>query len=422
MGYSAVLKDSAGKNFWRVYAEGNRVQIIWGAVGGTSQDQALQVATEAAAEAMAKKLAEAQKKRGFSEHAPSGIAKHTEADDHILESQVDDEPDDPKILQRYSEWLLAKGDVRGALAKLQREGSKKEVKTFIEQQKEELFESLASRYDVELLDLTWQDGFVLGATLIREESLNTSLPKLTERFLTLPVSRFIRSLRFGFAGYSKQGTTRDWSETFMSIAASPRAEKLQSLGFDYVTDQRVPLNATVVGNLSGQWDAFPSLKSLSIRGSEAKLGEFELPSLSRLQWTTARWARDELTGLEQSKLPRLSSLYLDLEGAETPAVLMKGKAFSTLSELIIRGAADDAIATLISGKLLKRLRRLELSGTKLSSAGVESVVKNAKSFAHLESLVITGPKISAAARKAVTARLPNVSGGAPLVKKKKVKR
>jgi hypothetical protein len=257
------------------------------------------------------------------------------------------------------------------------------------------------------IDFDHAHGFVRSLHFERVENseLDThGLAKLVETCLDLPVLRMTHLLSFGV----EHTIDNSWTSALKAVARSPVRQLVRELAFDaWGTHWSEGNNSCYghddshescqgYGDFSECLEELPLLERLEIwsGGSGGTLGEgTQLPRLRVLGRHSKRLRGQELLELATLKVPALEALELTFgrrsDGclAELTALFKKLKA-PKLVHLALRECRDVAVvAVLAKAPLLKRLRSIDLAGTRAD----EALVTHAAAFRHLERIEITSP-------------------------------
>lgn len=306
----------------------------------------------------------------------------------------------------YTDWLVGEGDPRGELAAhLQANGV---AGDFLAEHGEALLGELAAALDDEIDALEWHGGLLRKATLrgpVGPTPHVASLEALTSSFLALPIARFLNRLRFGNAMASADN---DWAPTLAAVADSERARFLRELAFDSISDI---LN---VGDLSGRWDRFEALETLSITGTGCELGAVELPRLERFVRIGQGLSSDEFDSIVRARWPRLGHLEIST-GLFAPAAVREQ--FPSLLEnpmprLTHFGLSNcqfgaEALRLVVDSKLFANLTWLDFTTGELGDSDVDLVLSLAPKLRRLRWFDLSRNRFSADAERELKAALPH---------------
>jgi hypothetical protein len=310
----------------------------------------------------------------------------TEARSPELEAALLAAPDDPKPWAVYTDFLLSEGDVRGDYAVARRGSRGAEVERLLRLAGPALFGRLAPSARTLRLEHN-AAGFPTAVELRALEEL--SLEGATHELLRLPISRFITSLSFGPPG---RGDEASWAPTMRAVVDSSRAASVRSLRFPYDSEQPGRVG---FGDLSSFWKRLPALEELHLRSAPGGvLGHIEAPRLKRFVRASTGLSRAELESIVEAGWPELEHLELwlgfpDQGGQSTAEVLSPLLRERSLPKLTTLGLVNSSLVgellpMLVTSPLLPRLRRLDLSYSRLTSA--DRLIAHAKAFEHLEVL------------------------------------
>jgi hypothetical protein len=286
---------------------------------------------------------------------------------------------------------------------------------FLEANAEALFGVLDVTLGAEVAKLEWQGGLLRGAALKRYSMDSAwALEELTAAFLTLPVTRFVTSLRFGLEAYE---SNNDWGPTLAAVAASRRAGKLRELRFDFFEREESELSWAPFGNLAGRWASFPSLETLVVRaGAGGQLGRVELPSLKKFVRESGGLQAGELDEILTASWPALEHLELwtgdpAYGGDSTPAQLTSFFRSAHPKRLKSFGLVNcpyvaEAWPLLMGSPLLAQLERLDLSKGVLGDDHLELLLGDAARLGRLQELDLRENVFSEAGVARLQAALP----------------
>lgn len=313
----------------------------------------------------------------------------------------------------YADWLVAQHDPRGELAALVQAG--KSPDAFLEVNGAAVFGDLDVCLGSAITKLEWQGGLLRGAALKRESiDSDWSLDALTAQFLTLPVARFVTSLRFGLENYEGGN---DWGTTLAAVAASPRAAAMQELRFDFYDREESELSWTPYGDLRGHWPRFPALETLVVRaGAGGQLGKVELASLKTFVRESGGLQAGELDELMIASWPNLEHLAIwtghpDYGGDSSAAQwvsFFRSQYPPKLKHLGLVNCAyvAEAWPLLLASPLLPQLEGLDLSMGVLGDEHLELLMASAPQLSKLKTLDLRENLFTAAGVARLTAALP----------------
>lgn len=304
----------------------------------------------------------------------------------------------PGAASVLADWLQTQGDVRGELAALHLTGNTAGAEACFAANVRALFGDLDVALVAELRQLDWSRGFLTGAALRRSDfDSRTDLARLTRDFLALPVAQFVTDLRFGLASFESDN---DWTGTLAAVVAAAQAPHVRSLRFDDYTGEDSEISWTAYGDFAGAWAQLPALETLVIRSGEGgTLGALDHARLRHFARISGGLGADELAEIFAARLPALEHLELWFGSAQYGAAvtvdmlgdLLAGTSGLTPPSLVHLGLANaeithELIEPLARSPLVARLARLDLSGGVLQDADVDTLLRHAGAFRHLELL------------------------------------
>lgn len=303
---------------------------------------------------------------------------------------------DAESARVYADWLQSQADVRGELAALFQAGKDDAAKVWLDENADRVLGEHDVRLHAEVYDLGWHHGFLDGASLRRSQHVDDPEPldSVTKSFLELPFTRLLRRLTFGLASYD---SPNDWTATMKAVTQSNQAKQLTSLSFSDFTSEDGELSFVPFGDFSSAWPSLPSLEQLLVRsGAGGTLGALRLPSLRRFVRVSGGLSAGELESITQATWPALEHLEVwtgqDEYGAEATVDLLEplfvGANTPSLTSLGLVNCevVHECLEPLARSKLLPRLKRLDLSRGALQDRDVDTLLKHAGAFAHLELL------------------------------------
>jgi hypothetical protein len=398
--------------FWcEMVLDGPKLKVTYGSTNKSTNETRIferagdRYSSPEAAEAAVKKILESNRGQNYKsqkrteEMVPGvgdDVAPH--ASNPELEAQLASATDDKAHVAAatvYADWLQTQNDVRGELAALWLGGKQDGAREWVATNATKLFGALDVKLDIEVYDLVWKHGFLVGASLKRVSiDSNTDLGAMTREFLALPVARFVTALRFGLESYESDN---DWSSTMTAVAESPQAATLRSLRFDDYHSEDCEISWTAFGDFSDAWRSFPVLEELVIRSGEGgNLGEIDLPNLRTFRRISGGLSGDEIRSILSAKWPKLEHLEIWFGSEDYGASgnismlgdLFGGSAPSTLRHLGLCNAqfAPEIVAALVRSPLLARLSSIDLSGGVLMDSDADVLIANAAKLAHLSKI------------------------------------
>lgn len=327
-----------------------------------------------------------------------------------LEAQIAKSLDDVEAFRVYGDWLAERGDPRGELIALQtKRGHDKAAKQYIEEHREHLLGNLHELSE-QLLALTWRNGFVDSVRIEKiagsADNDDRTAGQLLRALLEHPSGAFVRSLSFGTVDGIEDGHIR-----YESIGEALEAVKPPHVRSIYVGDwAEWEVSWSDLGDASAFWK-LPSLQTLTIRAGSMELGKIETPSLRELEIITGGLTTDNIASLVTAKTPALETLRIYFGSSQynasggvadlAPLLAPKRGNKTQLAKvkhlgLVNAEFTDELCAALSKSPFVRQLSTLDLSKGTLSSAGVDTLVANKATFAHLDELVVSDNWITAA--------------------------
>ncbi|MGC4121993.1 MAG: hypothetical protein QM765_46915 [Myxococcales bacterium] len=326
------------------------------------------------------------------------------------------ESEAPKVARVLADWLQERGDPRGVCAAQLQQGQHEAARELFEAR---LLGELETAVGVELYDLKWREGFLVGASLKRRRrDPRAQLAALTRDFLKLPVARFVTALRFGLASYDSDNS---WTETLRAVAESPRGPFVRELRFDDYGSKDCELSWTPFGDFSACWKKLPSLELVHLRsGAGGTLGELDLPNLKTFVRESTGLSAEEIGSVLAARWPRLEKLELWLGteeygtgcSVELLRPLLDGKVPPSLKHLGLVNCefAPEELTALLRSKVLRQLEVLDLSKGVLMDQDVEILLANQGAVRHLRRLDLSENLLDESVARLKEA-LPNLEVG-----------
>lgn len=392
-------KDARSYKFWEINIEGTAFTVRYGKVGtdGVTQSKAYPSSEKAAAEAE-KKIREKTSK-GYAEVASAAPARATSQD---KQDGIEDWAVRADRLQAAGDpWgqrialEMARAEATGAdKRKLGKELAELDAKhgehffgsALLSLMAEDGFEKVAR--------LEWKYGYVVRGRVAMPEYgfKGPHGADILRALVASPAAEFLRDLTVGLVDF-EGGGLRD-AITALASGRPLGALEVLFLG-DFSRDDQ-EISWVDHGDLGPLWPITPKLRTLRLRGSGMNLGQFDHPSLQRLEIETGGLPPASVRGLAVAKLPELRHMEVwfgrpDYGGTDSIADLMPLFSSTTLPKLehlgLQNSQVQDEIASALAGsKLLAQVGSVDLSMGTMREAGARALIANAKSFKHLKSL------------------------------------
>lgn len=363
-------------SFWEVTLSGRVVRARWGK-GTAVKTRESTFKTVELAKAELASLEKKVRKLGYRPEGakPDGIA------DALRARPTDDSP-----LIVHGDELLTQGDLRGEIAALVTSGKANALGRFLRANATALFG--AAENDVHegwAGDFTWAPGFIREATLSTPDTSDADeLAAVTKRFLSAPVSVFVRELNFGVS-------YEQWAAAALQVTRARHPELITALRFDAFDPIDVDVSEIDAGDFSEVWPGLPELRELRVLAGAMEPGELvfpELRSFSRMGGMKSH----ELRAITRAHWPKLERLELGFEHEQRgdTAIILKWlfEKPQTVGHLALRGLelSHDQVEALFDSRLLEKLRTLDLGDVILDEDAAELFSDNAERLSHLERL------------------------------------
>lgn len=233
--------------------------------------------------------------------------------------------------------------------------------------------------------------------------------KLLVQLLASPGARFLTGLRLGMPNDMEDGE-QSYREVVKKLAAADLS-RLRSLYIGDIAREESEVSWINIGDISKLYKSLGKLQALTIRGSsDLKLGKIELPELRELTIITGGMKKSNVAAICAARWPKLEKLELWLGtphyGGDVALkdlkALLDGKAFPKLTSLGIRNCefADEVASALGSAKIVKQLKKLDLSKGTMTDAGVDAMIAAKHAFAHLVHLDLSDNYLAKSTRTA----------------------
>ncbi|MCY1014944.1 TIGR02996 domain-containing protein [Pyxidicoccus sp. MSG2] len=355
-----------------------------------------------------------------------------------LEASILQAPDNADAYLVYGDWLQRQGDPRGELIALQHAAMrargdearklKEEVSAFIGAHRATLLGELADALDeAELEDdlaVEWHLGFIRTARVGQKDQYSgRDIAGLVKQLLTHPSTRFLRGLTIGMASFEPPNDYLDVIKALIEALRERGGSKtLQHLFIgDFQYPEEVRMSGSFLGDLRPLYALLPDLRSLRLRGSEAVLGNIDVPELREFTLETTCLSPHAAKAIAAAKWPKLERLevwfgansYIQGSVIEDIQPILDGQGLPGLKSLGLCNAEfiDALCALLPKAKVLSQLEQLDLSRGLMSDEGARILAKNAAAFAHLAHLDVTQNTLTGEGTGLIATLCPSVSTG-----------
>jgi uncharacterized protein (TIGR02996 family) len=393
--------------FWEITLDGAAFHTRFGAIDTPGETSVKTWPDAARARAEYDKAIAHKQARGFALEGTTPAAPATKrskarrgpARNPALEAEIAKNLDDVDAYRVYGDWLTEQGDVRGELVALQtKPGHAAAATALVEEHREHFFGDL-HHLSEEMLQVTWRYGFIDSIRIEKvsggADDEDRSVGELLRCLLEHPSVVFVRKLAFGTVDGIDDGMIDYQSVLDTLDALTPPYVESIHLG-DWAEWE---VSWSAVGDATAFWK-LPRLHALTIRAGSMALGEIISRSLHTLEIITGGLTRENIASLVTANLPALDTLrvyfgssgYGATGGVDDLAPLLAGgKRFAKLRHLGLMNAefTDELCAALGKAPLVRQLATLDLSKGTMSSAGVDALVANTPTFAHLDKLDVS---------------------------------
>lgn len=409
------LSEGASNKFWELDLDGSMYQVRWGRIGTKGQEKRFAFPNAGKAKAESDKLIASKIKKGYVEVGPAkkeGAKKEGKASAKAgpalsrnpdLEKTIARTPDDPTGYLVYADWLQAQGDPRGELVSLQHQLSSKKADAKLTKRANEILAAngqFIGGIDKELATVTWRWGFIDSVRIFNRKDWmdNTfNVQPIVRQIFQSPAAAFVRELKLGVIRWMENG--EDVPKVLAEVAKLGAASNIRVLRLGDVHDIDCDLAHHPLGKLDAIGKSFPNLEVLSIHGHNFKLGSLELPKLRELVIETCGFSKKNGASITGRKWPKLETLTIWFGSEDygsqckvkdlTP--ILDGSAIPKVTKLGLMNAefTDALCKELVSAKVVKQLKVLDLSMGTMSDEGASALAANAKVFKHLERLDVS---------------------------------
>ncbi len=224
----------------------------------------------------------------------------------------------------------------------------------------------------------------------------TSIEDLAEKILKDPKRAELKHITLGDWGDGGEGGDCQ-AVIDMFVENADKFGHLESLFIGDMDSESCEVSWIIQGDYSKIWAALPSLKSLTIKGSQGlTLGTIEHQNLEKLEIICGGLGSDVIESIAKAKLPNLDTLKLYLgvddygfDGTvdDIKPMLDKTK-FPKLKHLGLMDSeiTDDLVALVFETDILPQLETLDFSYGTLSDEGGNLLLDNADKLSHLKLL------------------------------------
>lgn len=390
------FKDSRSYKFWEISVEGSSYTVRYGKVGTDGVTQTKSFATPDKASTDAEKKINEKVRKGYAEVGSAAPAKPAQVDsaaDWSVRADQLQAAGDPWG-QRIALWIAreaAKGNDKRKLTKeLDELTAEHGVRLF----GLELFELIHTEGFEKVARLTWDHGYIVKAWVgVPEYGFKGPRAKQVLRAIVQsPAGAYLRDLTVGLYDSEGGGLAGVGSD----IASGGELAALERLFIGDFTSEEQEISWVSLGDLSPLWAVTPKLTTLRLHGAGIRLGDFEHPTLARLEIETGGLPHAAVVSLANAKLPELAHMEVwfgreDYGGTTDIAALRPIFTNTGLPKLKHLGLQNsemqDAIAVeLANSPLLAQVESLNLSMGTMRGVGAQAILDNAASFKHLKSI------------------------------------
>ncbi|HEU0030664.1 MAG TPA: TIGR02996 domain-containing protein [Kofleriaceae bacterium] len=329
-----------------------------------------------------------------------------------LEARILSNPDDKAAYAVYGDWLSERGDPRGELVAVQLRLAESDDAALREREAKLLADhagdwlgELAPLQAGKEFAVTWRYGFLhsvrVGPPTEDYETGELDLVDALTKLVRLPNIALLHELVIG----SKEADDQpSWQDEIDALANHGVPAGLRRLVID--TGGYWDISWTELGDVSPLYPQLRGLRELRLHGAGIALGTIDLPELRKLEIITGSLQSENLTSIRTGKLPKLETLTLyigETDGDHGCTVelddlmwIFAGEGLAGVKHLGLANSslADEIAQHIVSSKILRQLRTLDLSHGTLGDAGAQTILDHADAFAHLEKLDLTRSFIS----------------------------
>jgi uncharacterized protein (TIGR02996 family) len=455
------FSDGGSSKFWEISLDGKSHSVRYGKIGTPGQEKSKSFGDAASAARDAEKLVAEKTKKGYAEvGSPGGGDAGPPApplDPRDLKeyfASIDRDPDNPAPYLVFADWLQSQGHPWGDLIALhhaiatapsaaKRTELSKDETVLLQSQGAAILGDLAragrpTRF-------TWHYGFIREA-IIASPTDKLVLKERVQTLFGLPAGRSLTKLTM-HAQPARFAPHQDWDDSDDDIvdpwpAVIPVLESAPRSMTQIVFGEPPPTSASAyvaVPNLGNVAKVLPAIESLEVQANSGGKGlaKFSLPALRSLELRLAVTSDQDLSALQQAKLPLLERLSIwfggssycvlddvheanedydddddgggsrypasypatDLEKMEihqvdsrvTPAAvtaLLAAKWPLSLKHLGLNSAplTAEMLEAICNGPLIEKLETLDLSGGTLKDETAAILVRRKSKLAHLKEI------------------------------------
>ncbi|MDQ3367648.1 MAG: WGR domain-containing protein, partial [Myxococcota bacterium] len=409
--YFEFVEGSSSK-FWEIAMDDTSVTTRYGKIGTAGQQTEKDFDSKADAFKEYDKLVTEKTKKGYVEKGAGGDAgggaEHRNPD---LEKAILADPYDLDAYKVYADWLQEQGDPRGELIALQVANKLGPATKLLEKHADYFLGPLAAhtkQYDHGEKDaFTWKFGYIHAAALSHNQYADSdfdgTIAEILDQLLRHPSGRFLTELTLTFNDDPNESTLDD---VFAILAkkAPPTLRKLHVGDFEYPDDTE--MSWYHVGNMGKLWKALPNLEHLIVQGGEFALGTLELGKLKHAEFRTGGLSKASAKAIASAACPNLEHLEIwygtDEYGGDASVKdvlpLLARTDLPKLTTLGLKNAqfTNELCGALPKAKLLRQLKKLDLSMGILTDEGAGVLAEHKDAFTHLEVLDVSDTYVTKA--------------------------
>ena len=418
------------------FSHGTTVKTRFGKLGASGQMRVKDCADKAAAQAELESQVAKKVKEGYEEGGGGGAsddgddgaatgAGGPDARNAELEAGIIANPYDASAWMVLADWLQDQGDLRGELIALQTANKTKPAKALFDKHKAyflgplEEHQKCYDSYDLKSATdaFTWRSGYIFKVRLSHNhyanEEFKGSLKEVLQMLLDHPSGRFITEMAF----QDNNDPNDDDLQDLIDLLAKKAPKTIRKLEFGDEVDQISWYN---VGNLSKLWKAVPNLHTLQIEAGSFTLGKIEAPNLKKAVFITGGLGSAEGKSIATAQWPKIEHLevYFGDENyggdctIKQVQPLLDRTDLTKLQYLGLKNSefANDIARALPKAKILKGLKKLDLSMGIMTDEGAEYLAAHKDAFKHLEEIDLSENYISDEGAKLLKGLCKKVTG------------
>lgn len=391
-------KDARSYKFWEIQIEGNAYTVRYGKVGTDGVTQTKSFASPDKANSEAQKKINEKVKKGYAEVASVAPApkQATQADAQADWSVRADElqaAGDPWG-QRIALWIAREAASSAEKRKLTKELAALDAEHRDHFYGPELAELMAADGFERVARLTWEYGYISKARVgVPDYGVKgPAAEDVLRAVVASPAAKYLRELTVGLYDFEGGGLSGVGSD----IASGGPLEHLERLFIGDFHAEEQEISWVGHGDLSPLWAVTPKLTSLRLRGAAIQLGEFEHPTLARLEIETGGLPHASVVSLATAKLPELTHMevwfgrtdYGGTTDIDALRPIFTSKTLPKLRHLGLQNAEmqDQIAIELATSPLLAQVESVDLSMGTMREPGAQAILANAARFKHLKSL------------------------------------